>query len=250
MTERLDGKIALVTGGAAGIGLATVKRFLAEGATVVFTDINVKAGEKVAADLDSPKAVFMPQDVSQEADWEKVVKATLDKFGTIDILFNNAGIFRLINLPEITEKQWDQLMNINVKGVFFGMKHVIPIMAAKKSGAVVNTSSIAGLAGSPQATLYGASKGAVRLMTKDAAIEYAPSQVRVNSVHPGLIETEMADYASDVYAAPKTDLGKMHPLGRLGKASEVAATVAFLASDDASFITGAEIPVDGGVTAQ
>lgn len=250
MTERLDGKIALVTGGAAGIGLATVKRFLAEGATVVFTDINVKAGEKVAADLDSPKAVFMPQDVSQEADWEKVVKATLDKFGTIDILFNNAGIFRLINLPDITEKQWDQLMNINVKGVFFGMKHVIPIMAAKKSGAVVNTSSIAGLAGSPQATLYGASKGAVRLMTKDAAIEYAPSQVRVNSVHPGLIETEMADYASDVYAAPKTDLGKMHPLGRLGKASEVAATVAFLASDDASFITGAEIPVDGGVTAQ
>jgi NAD(P)-dependent dehydrogenase (short-subunit alcohol dehydrogenase family) len=106
------------------------------------------------------------------------------------------------------------------------------------------------LAGSPQATLYGASKGAVRLMTKDAAIEYAPTQVRVNSVHPGLIETEMADYASDVYEAPKTDLGKMHPLGRLGKASEVAATVAFLASDDASFITGAEIPVDGGVTAQ
>ncbi|MCI1606787.1 MAG: SDR family NAD(P)-dependent oxidoreductase, partial [Levilactobacillus sp.] len=101
MTERLDGKIALVTGGAAGIGLATVKRFLAEGATVVFTDINVKAGEKAAADLDTPKAIFMPQDVSQEADWEKVVKATLDKFGTIDILFNNAGIFRLINLPEI-----------------------------------------------------------------------------------------------------------------------------------------------------
>lgn len=250
MTERLDGKIALVTGGAAGIGLATVKRFLAEGATVVFTDINVKAGEKAAADLDTPNALFMPQDVSQEADWEKVVKATLDKFGTIDILFNNAGIFRLINLPEITEKQWDQLMNINVKGVFFGMKHVIPIMAAKKSGSVINTSSIAGLAGSPQATLYGASKGAVRLMTKDAAIEYAPAQVRVNSVHPGLIETEMADYASDVYEAPKTDLGKMHPLGRLGKASEVAATVAFLASDDASFITGAEIPVDGGVTAQ
>ncbi|MTV81937.1 SDR family NAD(P)-dependent oxidoreductase [Secundilactobacillus folii] len=250
MTGRLDGKIAIVTGGAAGIGKATVKRFLDEGATVVFTDINDETGKATEAEFNTDKVAFIKQDTSKEADWENVVQTVLDRYGKIDILFNNAGIFRLINLPDTTEEQWDQLMSINVKGVFFGMKHVIPVMAKQGGGSVINTSSIAGLAGSPQATLYGASKGAVRIMTKDAAMEYATAQVRVNSVHPGLIATEMADYASDVYQASADELGKMHPLGRLGKPEEVAAAVAFLASDDASFITGVELPVDGGATAQ
>ncbi|WP_235995168.1 SDR family NAD(P)-dependent oxidoreductase [Secundilactobacillus yichangensis] len=250
MMDRLVGKVALVTGGAAGIGLATVKRFLAEGATVVFTDINDQAGKEQEQKMGTDKAVFMKQDVSKEADWIRVIDETVKRFGTIDILFNNAGIFKLINLPAITEEEWDRTMSINVKGAFLGMKHVIPLMAKNGGGSVINASSAAGLVGSAQTVLYGASKGAVRLMTKHAAIEYAPQQVRVNSVHPGLIATEMTDYAANAYQQSKADLGKIHPLGRLGKPEEIAATVAFLASDDASFITGVEIPVDGGLTAE
>lgn len=250
MAGLLADKVALVTGGAAGIGKAIVERFVKEDATVVFTDVNEEAGKQVEDELGTAKAVFLKQDTSKEADWQHVVDETEHKFGPIDILVNNAGVFRLISLADTTEEQWDWLMNIDAKGVFFGMKTVVPKMAARKTGAVVNMSSIAGLGGSAEATLYGGAKGAVRMMTKDVAIEYAGQGVRVNSVHPGLIDTEMADYAAGEYKAEKNSLGQMHPMGRLGKPEEIANAVTFLASDEASFITGVELPVDGGFTAQ
>lgn len=247
---QLDGKVAIITGGANGIGLETTKAFLKEGAKVVFTDVNAEAGQKVQDDLNDKNALFIQQDVSSEDDWEKVVKETIDRFGTIDILFNNAGIYIIGKIPDITVETWNKLMKINVLGVFLGLKHVLPVMAEKKHGSVINASSIAGIGGSAGHILYGASKGAIRTMTKDAAIEYAPSNVRVNSIHPGYIKTGMADYASSALGVSEGNLGHVFPLGRLGEQSEVANTVVFLASDASSFITGVELPIDGGFLAQ
>lgn len=247
---QLDGKVAIITGGAAGIGLETTKLFLKEGAKVVFTDVNADSGKKVEQDLDDDNALFIQQDVSNEDDWKDVVKQTVDKFGTIDILFNNAGIYIIGKIPDITVETWTKLMNINVLGTFLGLKHVLPVMAEKHQGSVINASSIAGIAGSAGHILYGASKGAVRTMTKDAAAEYAPANIRVNSIHPGYIKTAMADYASASLGVPENQLGKIFPLGRLGETSEVAQAVLFLASDASSFITGVELPIDGGFLAQ
>lgn len=247
---QLDGKVAIISGGAAGIGLETTRLFLDQGAKVVFTDINAEAGKKVEADLNNQNALFIQQDVGNEADWERVVNTTVEKFGTIDILFNNAGIYIIGKIPELTVETWNKLMRINVLGVFLGLKHVLPIMAAHHHGSVINASSIAGIGGSAGHILYGASKGAVRTMTKDAAVEYAKENIRVNSIHPGYIKTGMADYASVSLGVAENDLGKLFPLGRLGERSEVAKAVLFLASDASSFITGVELPIDGGFLAQ
>ncbi|MEY2375555.1 SDR family NAD(P)-dependent oxidoreductase [Lentilactobacillus buchneri] len=246
----LDGKVAIITGGANGIGLETTKLFLQEGAKVVFTDVNADAGKQVEDELNNQNALFIQQDVGDEAAWEKVVKTTLDQFGTIDILFNNAGIYIIGKIADLTVDTWNKLMRINVLGTFLGLKHVLPVMAENHHGSVINASSIAGIAGSAGHILYGASKGAVRTMTKDAAAEYASKNVRVNSIHPGYIKTGMADYASASLGIPENQLGKIFPLGRLGKRIEVAQTVVFLASDKASFITGVELPIDGGFLAQ
>lgn len=245
---KLKDKVAIVTGASAGIGKATAELFIKEGAKVVLTDIKEVEGQKVASEIGS-EAIFIKHDVAKEEDWIHVVNTTIDKFGKIDILVNNAGVYYISPLAEITLEKWNWLMSINVTGVFLGMKHVLPHMAKNKTGSVINLSSIAGLGGAPGHALYGASKGAVRIMTKDVATEYGPFNVRVNSVHPSYIKTAMASYGAETAQTSIDELGKDYPLQRIGNPEEVAATCLFLASDDSSFITGQEIVVDGGVTA-
>ncbi|WP_368974233.1 SDR family NAD(P)-dependent oxidoreductase [Caldifermentibacillus hisashii] len=245
---KLKDKVAIVTGASAGIGKATAELFIKEGAKVVLTDIKEVEGQKVASEIGS-EAIFIKHDVAKEDDWIHVVNTTIDKFGKIDILVNNAGVYYISPLAEITLEKWNWLMSINVTGVFLGMKHVLPHMAKNKKGSVINLSSIAGLGGASGHALYGASKGAVRIMTKDVATEYGPFNVRVNSVHPSYIKTAMASYGAETAQTSIDELGKDYPLRRIGNPEEVAATCLFLASDDSSFITGQEIVVDGGVTA-
>ncbi|GIN38908.1 SDR family NAD(P)-dependent oxidoreductase [Heyndrickxia oleronia] len=250
---RLENKVAIITGGGTGIGRETALLFAKEGAKVVVTDINQDSGSQTVKDLQANgnEALFIHHDVSNEDDWKKVAKETIDQFGKVDILFNNAGIYKIKPLAEIELDEWNRLMSINVTGVFLGMKHIMPLMAKQKKGSVINASSIAGLMGSPGHVLYGASKGAVRIMTKDAAMEYAHVGVRVNSIHPGYIDTGMADYASEVTGSSKDELGKnLFPLGHLGSVKDVANTVLFLASDESAFSTGAEFVIDGGATAK
>ncbi|MCM3239193.1 glucose 1-dehydrogenase [Heyndrickxia oleronia] len=250
---RLENKVAIITGGGTGIGRETALLFAKEGAKVVVTDINEESGSQTVKDLQANgnEALFIHHDVSNEDDWKKVAKETIDQFGKVDILFNNAGIYKIKPLAEIALDEWNRLMSINVTGVFLGMKHIMPLMAKQKKGSVINASSIAGLMGSPGHVLYGASKGAVRIMTKDAAMEYAHVGVRVNSIHPGYIDTGMADYASEVTGSSKDELGKnLFPLGHLGSVKDVANTVLFLASDESAFSTGAEFVIDGGATAK
>ena len=249
---RLQNKVAIITGGGTGIGKETALKFAKEGAKVVVTDINKEAAMNTAQEIQAigAEAIFVQHNVSSEDDWKKVVSETRSHFNKIDVLFNNAGIYIIKPLAEIELDEWNRLMSINVTGVFLGMKHVIPVMAEQKSGSVINASSIAGLFGAPGHVLYGASKGAVRIMTKDAAIEFAGKGVRVNSIHPGFIETAMTDYASEATGRTKEELNNAYPLGRMGNTTEVANTVVFLASDESSFTTGAEFVIDGGATAR
>ncbi|MEY9979647.1 SDR family NAD(P)-dependent oxidoreductase [Lysinibacillus sp. RC79] len=250
---RLENKVAIITGGGTGIGKETALLFAKEGAKVVITDINEQSGSATVKDIQAigGDALFVRHDVSNEDDWKKVADETIHTFGKVDVLFNNAGIYIIKPLVEIELAEWNRLMSINVTGVFLGMKHIMPLMAKQNKGSVINASSIAGLTGAAGHVLYGASKGAVRIMTKDAAMEYAAAGVRVNSIHPGYIDTGMADYASETTGNSKEQLGKnLFPLGRLGSVNEVAKMVLFLASDESSFSTGAEFVIDGGATAK
>ncbi|MCY9545881.1 SDR family NAD(P)-dependent oxidoreductase [Lysinibacillus xylanilyticus] len=250
---RLENKVAIITGGGTGIGKETALLFAKEGAKVVIADINEQSGSAAVKDIQAigGEALFVRHDVSNEDDWKKVADETINIFGKVDVLFNNAGIYIIKPLAEIELAEWNRLMSINVTGVFLGMKHIMPLMTKQNKGSVINASSIAGLTGAAGHVLYGASKGAVRIMTKDAAMEYASAGVRVNSIHPGYIDTGMADYASEITGNSKEQLGKnLFPLGRLGSVNEVAKMVLFLASDESSFSTGAEFVIDGGATAK
>ncbi|QQX82831.1 glucose 1-dehydrogenase [Cupriavidus necator] len=250
---RMQDKVVLITGSGTGIGKATALRLAREGATIVATDIDPAGARDTALAVEAlgARAMALPLDVSSEAQWKQVVEETLAAFGRIDVLFNNAGIWIIKALADTTLEEWNRLMSINVTGTFLGMKHVMPQMARQGKGSVINASSVAGLVGAAGNALYGASKGAVRLLTKDAAIEYASLGVRVNSIHPGLIQTAMADYASVTMRASQEELGqRLAPMGRVGKAEEVSDLVLFLASDESSYITGAELVVDGGLTAR
>lgn len=250
---RLENKVAIITGGGTGIGKETALLFAKEGAKVVITDINEQSGNATVKDIQAigGEALFVRHDVGNEDDWKKVADETIHAFGKVDVLFNNAGIYIIKPMAEIELAEWNRLMSINVTGVFLGMKHIMPLMAKQNKGSVINASSIAGLTGAAGHVLYGASKGAVRIMTKDAAMEYADAGVRVNSIHPGYIDTGMADYASETTGNSKEQLGKnLFPLGRLGSVNEVAKMVLFLASDESSFSTGAEFVIDGGATAK
>lgn len=249
---RVEGKTAIVTGGGSGIGRTFCLRLAGEGANVVVTDIDEERGKETAGLVEQGggEATFLRHDVTSEDEWEAVVREVEDRYGRVDVLLNNAGLYLIKPLAETTLEEWNNLMAINVTGVFLGMKHTAPLMAERESDSIINLSSVAGLMGVPGHALYGASKGAVRIMTKDVAMEYAASQVRVNSIHPGYINTGMAEYGAEASGTTVEQLGQdMYPMGRIGEPEDVANVVLFLASDESRYMTGAELVIDGGGTA-
>ncbi|GIP26848.1 2,5-dichloro-2,5-cyclohexadiene-1,4-diol dehydrogenase [Paenibacillus sp. J23TS9] len=249
---RLEGKVALITGAGAGIGKTTALRFAQEGAKVIVTDINLDSVNNTLSEIQQAggSGTAFKHDVSNEDNWKSIVEESVQQFGAIDILFNNAGIYFIKPIADIGLDEWNRMLSINVTGVFLGMKHVLPVMAKHNGGSVINASSIAGLTGASGHVAYGATKGAVRIMTKDAAIEYASANVRVNSIHPAYINTAMGDYATQVNKMSAAELGKrMAPMGRFGTVEEVSNLVVFLASDESSYSTGSEFIIDGGATA-
>lgn len=242
--NRLDGKVALVTGGARGMGAATADLFVRAGAQVIITDVDTTECKTVADTL-GPACTAMAQNVSSETDWSHVISQIERDFGRLDVLVNNAGIFRVMGLEDTSLEDWNSQIAINQTGTFLGLRSAIPLMKRQGAGSIINLSSIAGLAGTPRAPAYAATKWAVRGLTKSAALEFAPHGIRINSVHPGLIDTRMMD------ALPETSKERdaRVPLGRQGTADEVAKMVLFLASDDASHCSGHEFVVDGAMKA-
>jgi len=243
---RLDGKVALISGGARGMGEQEARLFAAEGARVVITDVLDDDGKQTAADIGAA-ATYHHHDVTRETDWTSVVDAVLAEHGQIDVLINNAGIFRFGATTTTTEDEYRQIIDVNQIGVFLGMKSVLPHMIERRSGSVINISSVAGLMGSPGMIAYGASKWAVRGMTKGAAKEVAAFGVRVNSIHPGIIDTPMGQQFDE--AGVMQIVLQQVPVGRQAEAVEVARLALYLASDDSIYSTGSEFVVDGGMTA-
>lgn len=255
--DRLKGKIAVVTGASLGIGKATAKLMAKEGAIVIVTDVLDKEGKQVVDEIKKAagKAFYYHLDVSKEKDVSIVFADVQKKIGNINVLVNNAGIAGT-DLPtdKVSEKDFDKLMSINVKGVFFCTKYAIPQMRKLKAGSIINLSSICGLIGIGSASPYHASKGAVRLLTKNDAITYASDNIRVNSIHPGYIWTPMVENAlkaqgGDLEAAKKA-AGSLHPLGHMGEPEDIAYGAVYLASDESKFVTGSELVIDGGYTAR
>jgi len=254
--KRLQGKVAVITGGSGGIGKETAARFLGEGASVVLVDIDQKGLDTTAKELGSGDRVLTARaDVSNEDDVKSYVQAALDRFGRIDVFFNNAGIEgNVAPLEQQDIAMFDKVIAINVRGAYLGLKHVLPQMYKAGSGSVINTSSVAGLSGSAGVLPYVTSKHALTGMTKVAAIEAASHNVRVNSVHPSPVNTRMmrsleAGFGPDDAAAAKATMEKAIPLGRYGESGDIANLVLFLASDESSFVTGAQYRIDGGMGA-
>ena len=248
MTGRLDGEVALVTGAARGQGEAEARMFAREGAQVVLADIRDELGHKVAGEI-GPQATYVHLDVSQEADWQKAVALTMQTYGKLTILVNNAGIGvpEDRGVEETSLEIWHKTLAVNLTGVFLGMKHAIPMMRQAGHGSIVNISSIAGIVGGGRLPAYHASKGGVRLLTKTAAIQYAKENIRVNSVHPGGVDTEILSPFGERW---RQNIGKAHPMGRIASADEIAYGVLYLASKESSFVTGTELVIDGGFIAQ
>ena len=247
---RLEGKVALISGGARGQGEAEARLFANEGARVVFGDILDTEGEKVEAEINETggEAKYIHLDVTSESEWNAAVKESVNSYGKLDILVNTAGISIGKNVEETTLEEWDLVQDVNSKGVFLGTKAAIPAMRASGGGSIVNISSIAGLVGIASAP-YVASKGAVRLLTKSTAVQYGPENIRCNSVHPGFIETEMTRgmLSNNEERAKRLAIT---PLGIFATAHDVALSVLFLASDESRYMTGSELVIDGGITAQ
>ena len=256
MMNRVQNKVAVVTGASLGIGRATAMRLAEEGARVAITDVLDIPGNALAIEIQKAggDADFWRLDVSRESEVTRVMDEIGARWGKIDILVNNAGISGA-NKPtdQITEQEWDTLMAVNVKGVFFCTKHAIPWMRKAGSGSIINISSIYGLIGAGDVSAYHASKGAVREMSKNDAISFAKDKIRVNSLHPGFIWTPMvqdfAKSAGDAEQARKA-LDALHPLGHIGEADDIAWGIVYLASDESKFVTGSELVIDGGYTAR
>ena len=248
---RLEGKVALISGGARGMGAAEARMFARERARVAIADLLEDEGARVEAEIAEAggEAIFIRLDVTSETDWEQAVETVVSRFGKLDVLVNNAGIYHKAGVEATTGEEWDRVMAVNATGPFLGTRAVIPAMRDAGGGSIVNISSTAGLVGSPISAAYTASKGAVRLLTKSTAIQYAADGIRANSVHPGSIDTDML---AGVYPDPEERRARLSriPLGREAQADEVAYGVLFLASDESSFMTGSELVIDGGSTAQ
>lgn len=244
---RVRDDVAIVTGARTGIGRATAELLAAEGATVVVTHYEEGGAQDTVESIrdDGGEAVHMTLDVQSETDWQRVVAKTCEEVGCPTILVNNAGVYMVKPITEISQDDWQQLFDINVKGCFFGMKHCVPVMEENGRGSIINMSSVAGLAGIAGHTCYGGSKGAVTLMTKDMAMEVADTGIRVNSIHPGAIDTKMIREAGDV-----EEYAEMHPVGRVGEPEDVAYGALYLASEESKFVTGTELVIDGGFCAQ
>src|SRR6267143_2139229 len=249
---RLNGKVALISGGARGQGACEAKMFCREGAHVVFGDVLDAEGQATEAAIRAVggEATYVHLNVTSEADWRAAVATAERLYGHLHILVNNAGILLRKSIEETTEDDWDRIMAVNVKGVFLGTKYAIPAMRRAGGGSIINISSTAGLVGSPYgSSAYTATKGAVRLFTKATAVQHAKENIRCNSVHPGPIDTEMMrDVLGD--AALREERLRRIPLGRAGTTADIAYGVLYLASDESSFVTGSELVIDGGSTAQ
>ncbi len=268
--SRVDGKIVLITGAASGIGAASAELLARNGATVILTDINRVMGSRLADTLraSGAKAEFLCHDVSSERSWQEIMDALRDRHSGLDVLVNNAGIVLIKPLELTTLEEWHHLSSVNIDGTFLGMKHALPVMRESArdkphGGSIINMSSVVGIVGVPNALAYSMSKAAIRQMSKSAAMEMAANgdNIRVNSLHPGLIKTPMAEHIYAVWAASgafgthdreatEQIMVQQHPLGRHGQAEDIANGVLFLASDDSSYMTGAELVIDGGFMAR
>ncbi|MEH7350204.1 SDR family NAD(P)-dependent oxidoreductase [Gottfriedia acidiceleris] len=245
---RLKDKVAVITGGGSGIGRATAIRFAREGAKIVIADINEVTGEETLGLIKEqyPAAIFVKTNVAESKSIQNLMKRAVEHFGRIDILFNNAGIGNSeVRSVDLAEEEWDQVIDINLKSVFLGIKYAIPELKKSGNGVIINTASLLGLKGRKYVSAYNASKGGVVLLTQNAALEYGKYNIRVNAIAPGIIDTNIIkEWKNDERKWPI--LSRANALGRIGNPDEVASAALFLASDEASFVTGATLSVDGG----
>lgn len=252
---KLDGKVALVTGAASGIGAACAEAFAREGVSVVIADVNAACGEQFAARVRQAghEALFVIADVSRAADVDRLVQQAVAHFGRINILVNNAGTWAPGTVVTLDEAEWDRVINTNLKSVFLVSKRVIPVMIQQGGGVIINVASVAGLVGATDASAYIASKGGVVNLTRGMALDFAAHKIRVNALCPGMTDTPMGDKVVNYYkpgADLKASKAKWQPLEHIGSPADMAAMAVFLASDDAAFVTGGMFVVDGGLTAQ
>ena len=245
---RLKGKVALISGAARGQGADEARLFAAEGASVVLGDITDDQGQQVAVEIvqSGGNATYVHLDVTREPDWKNAVSMAVNKYSKLDILVNNAGILLLKGLEETETSDWDAIQDVNSRGVFLGAKTVVPAMREAGGGSIVNISSIAGLSGSGS-TAYSSSKGLVRILSKSIAVEYGPEKIRCNSVHPGVIDTEMVNGLIGTGGGRQAMVDKT-PLGIIANARDVSLGVLYLASDESRYVTGSELVIDGGIT--
>ena len=252
--KKLGGKVAVITGAASGIGHASALLFAREGAAVVVADLDPEAGEEAAARVreEGGEAVFVPVDVADSGQVERMVRCAVEAFGRVDVLFNNAGVNFPATVVDVGEKAWQRSLDVNLKGVMLGCRHAIPEMLKAGGGSIINTASMLGLVASPRQAPYSAAKGAVVMLTRQVAIDYAQRNIRVNCLCPSEVNTEMNRRFIEQSPDPAAELRRVLariPMDRMAEPEEVAAAALFLASDDSSYITGVALPVDGGLTA-